>query len=247
MSDFPIAVCDGPHDQSPVFFFCDHAVSTIPDDLQSLGLSPAQLQDHIAFDPGSADVARALAKELSARAVYCGYSRLIIDPNRGVDRTDLIMKTSDTVLIPGNQNLTEQQKRHRLDSYHRPYHQILEEELDKLTDLHPDPLVVSVHSFSRTMRGEQRDRPWEAGLLWRDDQPSAALVMDHLRSEGVLVGDNQPYSAKIYNYSVNRHVGSRGLRHLTLEICQDSLTNKSAINRWKNLLLPPLQALIRGS
>ncbi|VAV94337.1 FIG00792428: hypothetical protein [hydrothermal vent metagenome] len=246
MSNFPIASAIGQQGHSAAFFFCDHAVNTVPDDFQSLGLSPAQLDDHIAYDPGSAALTRALANALQARAVFCGFSRLLIDPNRGLDRTDLIMPTSDSILIPGNQNLSERQKRERLDAYHRPYHLRLEEELDVLGESHTDPLVISVHSFCRTLRGSDTVRPWEAGLLWRDDPHSAKIMIEHLQDKGIEVGDNQPYSAKLYNYSVNRHVGSRGFRHITLEIRQDLLATPKHINRWRDLLFAPLQGLIAG-
>jgi predicted N-formylglutamate amidohydrolase len=246
MNSFQIARSTGEVSGSPAFFFCDHAVNTVPDELHSLGLTHVQLEDHIAYDPGAAALTAALADAFSARAVFCGFSRLIIDPNRGVDRQDLIMPSSDTIAIPGNQDLEEREKRRRLDSYHRPYHQYLEEELDALTDRHPDPFVISIHSFCRALRGASEERPWQAGVLWRDDYNSAKRVMDHLSANGIEVGDNKPYSAKLYNYSVNRHVGSRGLRHLTLEIRQDLLNSPQAVIRWKNLLFDPLRALIAG-
>jgi predicted N-formylglutamate amidohydrolase len=81
-------------------------------------------------------------------------------------------------------------------------------------------------------------------LLWSDDKKSADIIMQSLNKAGVIVGDNQPYSAKIYNYSVNRHVGSRSLRHITLEIRQDLLQSPESINKWRDLLFDPLQGLI---
>ncbi|PHR63039.1 MAG: N-formylglutamate amidohydrolase [Robiginitomaculum sp.] len=246
MSSFEVAKTTGPRGTSPAFFFCDHATNIIPDGFAGLGLSDNQLDDHIAYDPGSADLAAALAEALSARILFCGYSRLVIDPNRGEERADLIMKTSDTISVPGNQNLSADERHHRLAQYYHPYHCKLSDELDCLTQAQSNPFVISMHSFCRALRGEREERPWEAGLLWRDDRASAMTVMEHLSANGVKVGDNQPYSAKLYNYSVNRHVGSRGLRHITLEIRQDLLNSTQAINRWRDLLFEPLRALIEA-
>ncbi|MBL4596556.1 MAG: N-formylglutamate amidohydrolase [Robiginitomaculum sp.] len=243
MSD--VAYTVGPKGKTPAFFFCDHATNHVPEGLRGLGLSAAQLNDHIAYDPGSAALAKALAEAFEARALFCRFSRLVIDPNRGEDRADLIMTSSDTIAIPGNQNLSVDEKNHRLNQYHRPYHRHLADELDSLTAAHADPFVVSFHSFCQTTRARRSPRPWEAGMLWCDDRASAMAILSHLTAQGVQVGDNQPYSAKLYNYSVSRHVVPRELRHITLEVRQDMLASPAAILRWRDLLFEPLQTLIR--
>jgi len=244
MSHFEVSRAIGLKGQSAALLFCDHASNAIPVEYGSLGLTPDLLLDHIAFDPGAALLTETLTKKLQARALFCGFSRLLIDPNRGVERDDLVLQTSDTITVPGNQNLSAQQKKDRIKDYFDPYHQKLSEELDALTQSHADPFVVSIHSFSRTVRGSSKARPWEVGLLWRDDENSAQLVMKHLRANDIIVGDNQPYSAKLYNYSVNRHIGQRKLRHITLEVRQDLLETKAAIERMRDLLFTPLQDLV---
>jgi predicted N-formylglutamate amidohydrolase len=244
MSNFKTFRTIGDVANSSVFIFCDHAVSTIPAEFSSLGLPVDLLEDHIAFDPGAAALSEALAVKFAARALFCGFSRLLIDPNRGIDRDDLIVETSDEVIIPYNQNLSKNDIEHRLNSYFHPYHQALSYELDALTAIHKDPFIISIHTFSKSLRGSHPPRPWEVGLLWSDDKKSADIIMQSLNKAGVIVGDNQPYSAKIYNYSVNRHVGSRSLRHITLEIRQDLLQSPESINKWRDLLFDPLQGLI---
>lgn len=246
MSDFKFARTKGTRGKTPLFLFCDHATNVIPEPYGQLGLTHAQLEDHIAYDPGAARLTEVLAEEFDCRALFCGFSRLLIDPNRGLDRDDLILPVSDTIHVPGNQNLTHEDRRHRIDAYFTPYHDVLRRELDAIKAEYEDAFVVSLHSFCRALRSEGTERPWQAGLLWRDDVESAETVMAHLRDEGISVGDNKPYSAKIYNYSVNRHVAPRGLRHVTLEIRQDLLTSEKSIFRWKDLLFPPLRALING-
>ena len=60
----------------------DHASRRIPRRLGSLGLPPAELQRHIAWDIGALGVARRVASELGAALVAQNYSRLVIDCNR---------------------------------------------------------------------------------------------------------------------------------------------------------------------
>ena len=81
---------------------CDHAGNSLPPDYGTLGLPQAQLERHIAYDIGAAQVTRELAAALGAPAVMTRYSRLLIDPNRGADDPTLIMRLSDGAVVPGN-------------------------------------------------------------------------------------------------------------------------------------------------
>src|SRR5947199_7610978 len=67
-----------------LLLICDHASRAIPRALGSLGLEDSLLMRHIGWDIGAAGVTRRLAALLDAPAVLCGYSRLVIDCNRGL-------------------------------------------------------------------------------------------------------------------------------------------------------------------
>ena len=64
---------------------CDHASNRVPRALDSLGLPPAELERHIAWDIGAAAITRRLAAHFDAPAVLAGYSRLVIDCNRRLE------------------------------------------------------------------------------------------------------------------------------------------------------------------
>ena len=102
---------------SLVVVVCDHASPRIPRSLENLGLAPHRLTEHIAYDIGVADVARNMAKLLRAPLVTTGYSRLVIDPNRHLGTDSSIPEISDGVVIPGNQNLTGEDIRQRIDRF----------------------------------------------------------------------------------------------------------------------------------
>ncbi len=244
MSEFVPAYAKGPKGQSPAFLFCDHATNALPAQYGSLGLSAEQVNDHIAYDPGAAALTEILGERLRARTVYCRFSRLLIDPNRGLERDDLVVEQSDSVVIPGNQNLGWEEREHRINTYYRPYHEFLDYELEEHVRAVSDPLVVSIHSFCRALRCRESHRPWQVGILWKDDEKSAWTMINALRHQGLSVGDNEPYSAKAYNYTVDRHVGARGLRHLTLEIRQDLIADETHVRQWADLIETPLRALI---
>ena len=55
-----------------LLLLCDHATNAIPEELEGLGLPPAQLERHIAFDIGAAAMTRAMAARLGCPAVLPG-------------------------------------------------------------------------------------------------------------------------------------------------------------------------------
>ena len=216
---------------APFFVFCDHAINTIPHDMRGLGMPEDILDTHIAWDIGAGELSIAIGRELDATVFACGFSRLIIDPNRAFDSKDLIPAVSDQIPVPGNQMLTEIERQRRIDQFHAPYHDQLEEALGAAMTAHEDLFVVSVHSFTHRLMGAAEDRPWEIGVLWREDEFSARVMIDFLRRcTDWEIGDNAPYDARAFNYSIDRHIGSRGLRHVTLEIRQDLLHDESVLH-----------------
>ena len=77
-----------------LLILCDHAENTLPEAYGCLGLRQEDLHRHIAYDMGAAGVAERLAKMLGAPALLSQFSRLLIDPNRGLDDPTLIMRLS---------------------------------------------------------------------------------------------------------------------------------------------------------
>lgn len=215
---------------APILVFADHASNHVPEPLNDLGMSEDLLQTHIAWDIGAGDLAKEIAKQFSGTALLCGFSRLVVDANRDPSSPDLIPPSSDQVTIPGNQMLGDADKLARIKTYFDPYHKRLEDLIESVAQCSRSPFVISIHSFTKRMMGAAEDRPWNVGLLWREDQQSAMAVIDWLtQNTDWVVGDNLPYDARVFNYTVDRHVGPRSLAHLTLEIRQDMLVDNDGI------------------
>src|ERR1700722_9384694 len=101
-----------------LLFLCDHASNRMPEG--GLGLDPGLLGTHIAYDIGAAAVTRALAKAYGAPAFLGGWSRLLIDLNRGADDPTIVMKLSDGSIIPGNRDADAAEIAARIARYHTP-------------------------------------------------------------------------------------------------------------------------------
>ena len=107
---------------SRLILLCDHASNHLPPEYGDLGLPAGEFARHIAYDIGAAAVTRGLATRLGGTAVLSRFSRLLIDPNRGMDDPTLIMRISDGAVVPGNAHVDEAERQRRIARFHRPYH-----------------------------------------------------------------------------------------------------------------------------
>jgi len=230
---------------APALLLCDHASRAFPRVLQRLGLAELPTWQHIAWDIGAAELTRGLAGALDAPAVLAGYSRLIVDCNRRPDDDEAFRSSSDGYPIPGNQALTDLDRRLRLAWIFDPYHDAIAAMLGGFRARGVVPLVVSVHTFTPEMAG--RKRPWHVGVLWDRDADNARYLIEGLRAEAELVvGDNEPYSGKHpADYTVHQHAESAGLPYVCLEIRQDQFESPAGTERWVRLLARLIGRMLR--
>ncbi len=210
----------------------DHASNRVPPDID-LGISPDLLDKHIAWDIGAAALGEGLCERFGCPGLFGGISRLVLDLHREPDSPGLIPAVSDGHAIPGNAALEEQERQERLDRFWRPYH----ERLSAMIDHIGPELIAAVHSF--TPRLETADgpiRPWEIGILYNRDDLAARVAIDWLRGEGLPTGDNEPYSGRLLNATMNMHAEARSIPYLAIEVRNDFLGNAAGITRWTNIL-----------
>ncbi|MGE0851765.1 MAG: DUF1244 domain-containing protein [Hyphomicrobiaceae bacterium] len=214
-----------------LILLCDHAANDIPPPYGTLGLPAEQLRRHIAYDIGAARVTAGLAAALGVPAVMTRFSRLLIDPNRGVDDPTLIMRLSDGAVIPGNRRLDEGERRRRISLYYAPYHRAIGSVIDRCSASAGGPLLLSIHSFTESWK--ETPRPWHVGVLWDRDQRLARPLIDALHAEGdLIVGDNEPYSGQLEGDSLWQHATSRGLANALIEIRQDLIRDEGGQDAW---------------
>lgn len=212
-----------------VLILCDHASNAVPAGVD-LGIAPALLDKHIAIDIGAAAVSEALAGHLDAPAILATVSRLVIDLNREPDSAGLIPHISDGHAVPGNGTADRAE---RIARFHAPYHLLIA----KTIRGRRPKLLVSVHSF--TPRLEQHDgpaRPWEIGILYNRDARAARTGIGLLEQAGVITGDNEPYSGRLLNTTMNRHAEGNGIPYLGIEIRNDLIADPAGVAHWAQLL-----------
>jgi predicted N-formylglutamate amidohydrolase len=225
---------------------CDHASNAIPPGYGTLGLPPEALDRHIAYDIGAADVTRALAEILGAPAVLSTYSRLLIDPNRGLDDPTLVMRYSDGAVVPGNATIDAAEIGRRSRLFWTPYRNEIAATVDAMMKTGEPPALISIHSFTPVMRS--LDRPWKIGILWdRDDRTPKPLIEALLLEPDLSVGevgDNEPYDGALAGDTIDAIATSRGLSNALIEIRQDLIADRRSASAWAERLARLLAPII---
>jgi predicted N-formylglutamate amidohydrolase len=212
--------------------FCDHASSSIPEELHDLGLPASELARHIAWDIGAAGVTEALSEILDAPAILCNTSRLVIDCNRQLHAPDLIPEVSDETVIPGNLHLSEAARAARIERWFHPYHDAVESVMLEREARGVPSIAISIHSMTPSLAGQPR--PWQIAISSHLDRRLADPVLAALRRPGdVAVGDNQPYDLDPeVDYSIPFHALRRGLPHIQVEFRQDEIQDATTQYQW---------------
>ncbi len=225
---------------------CDHARATLPEQYGTLGLNGAEFQRHIAYDIGAEALTLGLANQLNIPAVYSCFSRLLIDPNRGMDDPTLVMRLSDGTIIPGNHPISRDEIISRIELFYTPYHNAVVNMIDQCLDAGRPPIIFSVHSFTPVWKDIPRQ--WEAAILWDADPRLPQFLIDRLREDRTLsIGDNEPYDGALKNDTMYKHATQRGLAQALLEVRQDLIADDVGVRDWVNRLAPLLDKAMNRS
>ena len=207
----------------------DHASAHVPADIE-LGIDTALLDEHIAIDIGIDGVADRLARRHGYPAHIATVSRLVCDLHREEDSPAVVPTQSDGHLIAGNIGADVEK---RLDRFHRPYHEALEKWLEAARP----GLILSLHSFTPGLASKpEEERPWDVALLYNTDDSAAQHAIRLFREQGLTVGENEPYSGRELNATMNRHAEAHDRRYCAIEIRQDHIATEAGQARWAAML-----------
>ena len=195
----------------------DHASNHVPTDID-LGIDPALLNEHIAIDIGVAEVAALLVERGAVdAAVLGGVSRLVVDCNRDEDAPGAVPIASDGHAIPGNA-IDHADREARLARFFRPYH----DHIAATIAAQRPAMILSLHSFTPSLASDpEQARPWQVGVLYNEDNRLVAPAIAALEAQGLIVGDQLPYSGKLLNATMNRHAEANAIPYVGIEMRQD--------------------------
>lgn len=225
---------------------CDHASNRVPPGLGALGLGKADMQRHIAWDPGALPVSRDLAGRLGCPLLYPDASRLLIDCNRPTEAADSAAVRSEDTDIPGNIDLPPEIRARRVTEVYEAYHSAVDALLDQRAAAGVRTAVIAVHSFNPVYRG--KDRPWHVGVLYDTDRRlSDRLFLLFEADKDLTVGDNEPYGPwdGVY-HTLNRHGEARNLPCVMIEIRNDLIAGTHGQKAWGERLAMALPGSYRA-
>jgi len=210
----------------------DHASRRIPRHLGDLGLLPADLVRHIAWDIGAFEVAQQVSAILDAPLVAQNYSRLVIDCNRDPKVETSIPRISELREIPGNIGLSAAEIAARRAEIFDPYHWRIRELLDGRQAIGHRTILVAQHTMTDVYKSERRRM--HAAVLYNRDRRFAGAVLEMLRREQhLIIADNEPYFVSDEtDYTIPHHAEARLLPYVELEVRQDLVSDEAGQAEW---------------
>lgn len=238
-----------PAGKAPFLLLCEHAGNAIPRSLGDLGISAADLNRHIAWDPGAQIIARGLSEQLDATLILQPYSRLVIDCNRPRNVTSLVPVTSDGTSIPANAALDMSAIEQRWQEIHQVFHNAVVQALDQ----NARRALISIHSFTPMLSSSPQPRLMDAGLLYGSDTRLADAMLAALEAldQADRITRNQPYAVdEESDYAIPVHGIARGIPNVLIELRQDLISNAPGQQSWiakltTALAHPLTQALLK--
>ncbi len=228
--------------QKHIIFLCDHASNWIPASYKNLGLSVKALNSHISWDIGAKDLCVKLTKELGQSYFHANFSRLLIDPNRHLLSSDLIVSNSWGKCIPGNTNISFEKRQKRIEGFYKCYHENLEKFIKKKKAQYKKVYLIAIHSFTKKTFLENRGI--KIGLLYNKNIELLLYIQRKLKKERIHFGRNFPYSGFFYNFTLDKHSNNGILDNISIEIRNDLICTSKGITKYCNIFLKIFESLI---
>jgi len=239
---FVLSTCESyatmiPHDISAenhgkIVMTCEHATNRLPHPWKWSEEDLRICSQHWAVDIGAGQFAIELNEKLKVPLILGNVSRLLIDYNRLLDALTLLRTEGDGIIIQLNQNVSDEERIKRVNSYWLPYHTTLEKMIKEFTKLE---MVLSIHSFTPCYEGFTREV--EIGVLFDKDEELASQICMCLKKHGYDARLNEPWSSKpvLQKHTSNTHklAYDYNKKFITLEFRQDLVAQKD----WRQKVL----------
>ncbi|WP_043689961.1 N-formylglutamate deformylase [Luteimonas huabeiensis] len=200
----------------------------------------------------------AFARELGASVLVPRYSRYVIDLNRAEDDASLYPGQNTTGLCPvvrfdgepvylDGQAPAPDEVAERVETYWRPYHRALAEELERLRALHGRAALWEAHSIRGTLPFLFEGRLPDLNLGTADGASCASALQARLEAElAAQTGYDFVVNGRFKGGYITRHYGdpARGIDAVQLEISQRCYMDEDSF-AWSEDRAARLQPLLR--
>lgn len=179
----------------PIVVSCEHASNRVPPGAE-LRVSTDALADHFGWDEGAREIALAVGEGLGSPPFLGEWTRLYVDLNRFPERPGAVPAVAFGLRVPGNENLSTDERAQRIERFHRPWRAAVEEAVRETIARHGVCLHLSIHTFTPKLGDSIRD--FDMGILFDPDHTLDTVVqsvlLDGLRAAGLDTRPNEPYT-----------------------------------------------------
>ena len=235
-TDDPAVEVFRPDAEGPFVFVCEHASKWIPSFYNNLGASQEVIESHSAWDIGALALSKALSDRFDSPLVASKVSRLVYDCNRDPASSTAIVTRSENDDVPGNLDLSEDQRQQRVATVYQPFSDQLSSLLDHRLERSTDCSLVTIHSFTPIMHGKSRSV--QIGVLHDSDSRFSDLILESVTDHPEYhIERNQPYGPDDdVTHTLTKHAIPRRLDNVMLEVRNDLLKDDSSVSTIAELL-----------
>lgn len=202
-----------------------------------------------------------MLKELGASKIQAQYSRYVIDLNRSSNDENLYPGQDTTGLCPVdtfekqalyiNQVPSKEEVQRRVDVYWKPYHQKIQEELDRLVSLHGIAILWDAHSIAsqvpRFFEGKLTDLNFGTA-----DQKSCSLELQNELQNSLSNSPNAAQFSWVFNGRfkggyITRQYGEpeKNIHAVQLEMSQCLYMNEESPFLYREDLAEKIQPVLK--
>ncbi|MFZ6735479.1 N-formylglutamate deformylase [Undibacterium sp. Ji42W] len=243
----------------PLLISMPHVGTSIPDDIAAQMLPVAQ--EKTDTDWHLRELYN-MASELGASTIAADYSRYVIDLNRSSDNANLYPGQDTTGLCPvdtfakqplyATENLpTEAEVQRRIATYWQPYHQQLQQELERLLSMHGSVVLWDAHSIAsevpRFFQGKLPDLNFGTADQKSCDTGMQTAIANSLQNASDVQAYSHVFNGRFKGGFITRNYGqpSRHIHAVQLEMSQCIYMNEAAPYAYRPDLAAQVQPLLK--
>ena len=174
----------------PFIFSCEHASNNLPSDVTPTTMDEHFLQTHWGWDIGAESVTRHLIDATNSQGILATHSRLWIDLNRSLNRTDLVRLETEGHRLSFNQGLSSEDHTQRLQQIYQPFHSAYHTLVQRRRRQERPVTLISIHSFTPVWDGIIRTM--DIGVLFDECEELGLRLAELLKKEDLFVEINAP-------------------------------------------------------
>jgi predicted N-formylglutamate amidohydrolase len=225
--------------ESRLLITCEHGGNRVPPRYAARFAGQRRvLASHRGFDPGSLELARRMARQLSAPLIASTVTRLLVEVNRSPDHPRLFSEFT--------RPLADEEKQRLLRQYYLPHRQQVSDWVAAASRSR-QVIHISVHSFTPVLRGSVRRA--DVGLLF-DPRRACESQLCRLwqrqlaaRAAGWRVRRNYPYLGKSDGLTTSLRKLFADERYLGIELEVNQQWVRRRGPRWQRLQQDVIESL----